>query len=129
MKKLVFTILLSIAIGAHAHSSKFMERAPQNYLRALNSPYPHMVEDAIFYSVKLSYFYPEIDVKGLTEKIDKLSRDGKTQMIRYTAYLASYLLNNPEMFSGLKHKDFQDRITFFQNLADWMYQDLLAKNQ
>ena len=129
MIKLAFTILLSMAIGVQAHSSRFMERAPQNYLRALNSSYSHMVEDAIFYSLKLSYFYPGIDNKELAEKIDKLSRDGKTQMIRYTAYLASYLLNNPEMFSGLKQTDFRDRTTFFQNLSDWMYQDLLAKNQ
>jgi hypothetical protein len=129
MKKLVFTILLLMAVGVQAHTSRFIEKAPQNYLRGLNSPYSHMVEDAIFYSLKLNYFYPEINVKELAEKIDKLSRDGKTQMIRYTAYLASYFLNNPEMFSGLKQTDFRDRTTFFQNLADWMYQDLLAKNQ
>lgn len=123
------TILMSIFLTLQAQSSKILEMAPKNYLNALNSDCCQMVEAAVFYSVKLNYFHPEIEIKNLAKKIDELSREGKTEIIRYKAYLTSYLLNNTDLFSEIQEDDYNDSAIFFQNLATLMNQRLLAENQ
>ena len=129
MKTLVVTILLSLSFAVQAQSSKILEMAPKNYLNALNSDCCQMVEAAVFYSVKLNYFHPEIEIKNLAKKIDELSREGKTEVIRYKAYLASYLLNNSDLFSEINEEDYNDSAIFFQNLATILNQRLLAENE
>ncbi len=129
MKTLMVTILMSIFLTLQAQSSKILEMAPKNYLNALNSDCCQMVEAAVFYSVKLNYFHPEIEIKNLAKKIDELSREGKTEIIRYKAYLTSYLLNNTDLFSEIQEDDYNDSAIFFQNLATLMNQRLLAENQ
>jgi hypothetical protein len=109
-----------------AQSAIVIERAPQNYLMALNSENESIVESAIFYSVKFKLFYEEQDVRNLADKLEKLTIDGPTKFIRYKAFLASYYLNDMTLLMENAKEDYKDANQFFQLLGERLQEKLLA---
>ena len=59
MKKIIVTLITLFALSAFAQTAETVEKAPLNYLKALQSSNDAVVSSAIFYVVKLQMFYPE----------------------------------------------------------------------
>ena len=126
MKILVTVSMIIFYHSLVAQSAKTIERAPQNYLMALNSGNESIVESAIFYSVKFKLFYEDQDVQNLIAKLEKLAIDGPTNSIRYKAYLAAYYLNETTLMMEIAKEDYKNANQFFQMLGERLQEKLLA---
>ena len=129
MKALCMILTLTVVINLQSQEAKHVDKAPLNFLNALNSDSEQMVETAIFHTLKFRLFYPQICVDQPAKKLEELVQDGQTDKIRYKAYVASYFLNNPELFEMIAKENYKNSNEFFQLLSSLMQNQLLAENQ
>jgi hypothetical protein len=126
MKNLV--ILLSCLLVGNVFSEvpRSVKLAPKNYQVALQSKIEAVVESAIFYSVKFKLFYEDQNCEVLENELKNLSVNGKSESIRFKAFLAGYYLNTPEMLTKIDKINYKDSNLFFQMLADTLQAKILA---
>jgi hypothetical protein len=129
MKALSMILTVAVVFLAYAQEPKHVDKAPQNLLNALNSDSEQMVETAIFHTLKFRLFYPDISLEKAAKRMVELIRDGQTDKIRYKAYVASYFLNNREVFGLIAKENYKDDNFFFQTLSSTMQKQLLATQQ
>ena len=113
--------------------SKLINRTPSsvtwklaNYAKALKSDNDGMVESAIFHSMKYKLYHPEQNISVVEKQIEKLVDNGKSQAIRYKAYLASEFMQNETLMSRIKKADYKDAEEFFKMLSEELSTNLLA---
>jgi hypothetical protein len=82
--------------------STSLDRAPANYLMALKQTNEGVVESAIIKVMKLKYYYPEMDYSEITTQLEKLETDGKSESIRFMAYIVGNYIKHPERFAWIK---------------------------
>jgi len=102
--KLTFVTLLVLTIMvqlAAAGSQVNYKAAMDNYLEALDSSNEGMVESAIENVIKFKIAVPQQDFSDASEKMEFLSKYGKTNAICYKAFIGQLYLNNPERFNWL----------------------------
>lgn len=121
---IVFVVLLSVAV--FGQSAEAVDKAPQNFEKALKSDNPGLIESAIFLTVKYKLFYPEKDTENLVKAIDRLVIDGQTKSIRYKAYLASEYLKHGELLANVEKENYKDGDQFFKLLADKLENESLV---
>ena len=126
MKNLVILLGCLLIGNVFSEVSEAVKRAPDNYQVALRSKNPAVVESAIFYSVKLKLFYQDQDCEKLQNELKNLSVNGKSETIRFKAFLAGYYLNTPEMLAKIEKINYKDSNLFFQMLADTLQAKILA---
>jgi hypothetical protein len=113
---MLFAIIFSMAV--FARGADVVEKAPQNYLKALKSGNPGLVESTLFHVVKFKLFYPGQDTQKLEKQAGRLVTEGGTRTIRYKAYLACEFLKNEDLLVNIEKEDYKDGDIFFKMLAD-----------
>jgi hypothetical protein len=103
-----------MSISAFAQNQKVIDNAPDNYLNALKSSNEGAIESAIFLAVKYHIFYPENIIEKVKKEIEKLAQNGKSDRIRYKAYLAVQLFGSANLKSKIKKADYKDSNQFLQ---------------
>ncbi len=129
MKLLTIIIITFFTFSIFAQRSmEQVEQGPQNYERALKSNITGMVESAIFQSVNFKLHYPGMNTDGITFQLNRLSREGQTETVRYKAFLASYFIQNPQLLSRIKRKLYKDEVQFFKMLTETLNSKLIVRN-
>lgn len=90
----------------YQRSEKRIERALTAFQRGLNHPVPAIVESAMFNLLVLKIDYPELEYKKILKKLDVLSLNGKTSVIRYKAHLTAEFIKNPSLLAEVETSDF-----------------------
>ena len=129
MKAISMILIFTFALALHAQEPKHLDKAPANFMKALNSDSNQMAEAALFHMLKLKLFYPEIDTDLLTQKVEKVMQDGKTETFRYKAYVTHYFLSNPVLLDHVVKENYKNCNEFFQMLASVMQEQLLADQE
>lgn len=118
MKKIIVTLITLFALSAFAQTAETVEKAPLNYLKALQSSNDAVVSSAIFYVVKLQMFYPETRDYRITGQLITLANKSKNEAIRNQAELALKYIQYPELMKQLEKKDYKDGAEFFSMLSE-----------
>jgi hypothetical protein len=126
MRTLILTLIAAVSFAAFAQTEKTVESAPANYIKALKSDNDGMVESAIFHSLKYKLYYPEQNTSDLEKQIEKLVENGKSNEIRYKAFLANEFMHNDTLMKGIQKADYKDAAEFFKMLGEQLNEHLLA---
>lgn len=126
MKTLTIILLTMVSLTVFAQTEKVIENAPANYLQALKSNNDGVVESAIFHSVKYKIFYPDQNTTELEKEIENLVEKGKTEAIRYKAFLANQFIQNSKLMSNIEKEDYKDGSEFFKMLSQELNDHVLA---
>ena len=86
----------------------------QRYLDCLGSENDGVVESALAQVVKMVLVFPDQPFGQIRLKVQDLAENGRTAAIRYRAYLAAAILEDPAMFAGLPHGNINDNDVFLQ---------------
>ena len=90
-----------------------IEKAKKAYGECLNTNVNGVIESTIINVMKMKAVYPDYNYSSLAKKLEKLSFDGPTQIIRYKAYIAANYLKHPERFSWIKADSYEEMTKFF----------------
>jgi len=96
-----------------------LETALDTYMKGLNHTMPSSIESSMFNLLVLRLDFPYSDFSSTTEKLTKLSVEGKTSVIRYKAYITLEYIKDPVLFLEI------ETVNFIQDLeiekADHFY--------
>ena len=84
--------------SAERHETASPAMIERNYLACLVSDNNGTVESAIAHLVKIKLDAPAYSSTKTRETLRKLAMEGRTQAIRYKAYLAGLVMDDPEGF-------------------------------
>ena len=103
-----------------------LEKAATNYEAGLKSGVDGLVESSITYSTLLRVAAPELDLCGIRSELDKISKSGNTPAIRYKAYLAGIVFENPQAFQNAVGNEDTDGNQLFGMVAEHVSRSLLG---
>ena len=135
MKKhtMVMTAMMAVAFttGMMAqtyNSSDYSkaERGKKNYIMGLRSSNQGLVESATMQAAKIKLVVPTAHFEDVKNVIDSLSVYGDTPSIRYKAYLASNVFENPTWFAAKAYAGYQDTDEFFAAVAVQLQERILG---
>jgi hypothetical protein len=76
-------------------SLKQLEKGAANYLQALQQPNEGLVESAMINLIKMKSYYPDLDYSRLTNRLQYLAEQGRTQSLRFLAFFTRHYLEEP----------------------------------
>jgi hypothetical protein len=98
----------------------------RNFRACLDSQNDGVVESAIAHIIRMKMYLKSEDFTDLKSAIDWLSVAGRTPAIRYKAYLASLVLDNPNWFKDECCKEYSGAEEMFTTLAKRLQQTLIG---
>ncbi|MBU1097874.1 MAG: hypothetical protein KKB34_15425 [Bacteroidetes bacterium] len=132
MKALVLVLLLSVNTELFAQipvlNKRDLKIAEINSIASLDNENNMIVESAIFNLLIFKDRYPEWNFNNITEKLNQLSVEGNSIVIRYKAQLTSIYLTNPSMFGSLKITEKENPAKYFRQIAEKVENTLVATN-
>jgi hypothetical protein len=108
-------------IIAEAHTPSLnskLDNAKKNYLMGIRSTNQGLVESAMMQVAKIKIAYRASDFAEVKNVIDSLSVNATNPSIRYKAYLASNVCDNPTWFPHKDYAGHQDVNEFFESVAE-----------
>lgn len=111
-----------------SYTSLYLKQAARNYTVALKSWNAGVVESAIAHSTFLRVGAPQLDLGNIRSALEDLAVSGNTQAIRYKAYLATVVFENPTSFEPALKTTFADDNQFFKVVAAQVHKTLLGYN-
>jgi hypothetical protein len=127
----------TLAPGAQAQDSSYfgnvdcskiqkVEKAKKNFLMALSSENDGLVEAALSQVAYLALKLPECRPEEIRAAVGSLSVVGRTPAIRYKAYLALLVFENPEMFSAQRGGLYASDTEFFLDISRQVQKTLVG---
>ena len=110
------------------HHSANLDKAAQRYVECLESCNTGVVESALAQAVLMKLYVPEKEFDGLRGKIGSLSVNGCNPAIRYKAYLASLVYDDPELFTKEQGQSFSDAEALFSSVSNRLQVTLLGSH-
>jgi hypothetical protein len=98
----------------------------RNFRSCLDSDNDGVVESAIAHIIRMKMYLKAEDFSDLKSAIDWLSVAGRTPAIRYKAYLAILVLDNPNWFKDECCKEYAGTEEMFTTLAKRLQQTLIG---
>jgi hypothetical protein len=130
MKKQMITLAVVTALMAAAtvaqpayfssresHSPAKLDKATQRYAECLESCNTGVVESALAHAIQMKLYVPEKGFDVLHQKINSLSVNGCNPAIRYKAYLASLVYDDPELFTQEQGRKFENAEELFNSVS------------
>jgi hypothetical protein len=119
------------AIGAMAQTrtasfDSRVESGKRNYIMALRSGNQGLMESATMQVAKLRMIAPTTRLEDVKNIIDSLAVYGDTPSIRYKAYLAGTVFENPTWFSKKAYSGYQDHDEFFAAVSAQLQEKVLG---
>ena len=118
MKYLVIIMMTILVTTISAQSAKSIHNAPANFKMGLSSENTGLVESMIYVAAKYHYNHPEVEFDRVMAKIKDLVKNGKSERIRYKAFLAAQYMQNYEMFGDMGFAEVYNPDTFFKRISD-----------
>ncbi|HTR82667.1 MAG TPA: hypothetical protein VMM58_13640 [Bacteroidota bacterium] len=100
--------------------------AKMNYLMALRSENAGLAESSMMQAAEIKMLHPDADFAEIKNVTDSLATNGSTPSIRYKAYLASNVLDNPKWFAKKEHVPYETTDQFFASIAGQLQERLLG---
>ena len=125
MMAVVFTAGVMAQANSSSNSSK-MESGKKNYMMGLRSSNQGLVESAMMQVAKIKMIVPAARFEDVKNVIDSLSIYGDTPSVRYKAYLASNVCENPAWFAGKAYSGYQYNEEFFAAVAAQLQERILG---
>lgn len=135
MKKRTMVIAAMMAVtfatGAMAQTrtasyNSRVDSGKRNYLMALRSSNRGLVESATMQVAKLRVIAPTARLEDVKNVIDSLAVYGGTPSIRYKAYLAGIVFENPTWFAKNAYSGDQDHDEFFAAVSAQLQEKVLG---
>ena len=135
MKKqtMILTVIAAMMISAASyaqapatnHDAK-IDKAKKNYLVGLRSDISGLVESCMMRSAQVKMLYPDANYSDVKKVTDSIAVHGVSPTIRYKAYLASNVLENPEWFGKRDRQAIETPDEFFNSVAAQLQERLLG---
>ena len=126
--KIIITLIFILSLGqVFGQSSKTLSAALPNYYKALNSNNSGMVESAIVNLIKLKMYAPDLDYQDTIKKMNELTENGQTDIIKYKAFIGQLYLENPERFNWISDQDMGERFVKIDTMFDRIEEQLSHK--
>lgn len=125
----MMAVIVTSGVMAQTQNASFNSRADngkKNYMMALRSDNHGLVESATMQMTKIKLTVPTARFEDVKNVIDSLSVYGDTPSIRYKAYLASNVFENPTWFAAKAYSGYQDTNEFFAAVAAQLQERILG---
>ena len=109
-----------------SYSKQHLENAARSYESGLKSANEGVVEASITYSTFLRVADPQLDLSDIRQELEKVAVSGRTPALRYKAYLATMVFENPQAFKSSWSVEGPDGTRFFTAVADQVSKSLLG---
>lgn len=109
-----------------SHHRVNFNRACKNYLAGITSENEGVVESAIAHVVRMKMYLQDQNFCDLQPAISSLAVAGATPAIRYKAYLASLVLDNPSWFAEECGKEYRNPAELFTALSNRLEKTLVT---
>ena len=135
MKKhtMIAAVIAAMFFNAAAYSQATLQKhnckteiAKANYLMGMRSDNAGLKESSMMQTAKVKMLYPDVNFQEIKNVTDSIAVNGKTPAIRYEAYLASNVLENPVWFAKCSHQTIEDPDTFFISVASQLQERILG---
>ena len=103
-----------------------LENGKKNYTMAMRSGHEGLSESALMQAAKIAMKYPNTPVGEMKNVIDSLAVNGRTASIRYKAYLAANVCDNPAWFAKNIRYNEDDVDGFFVSVASQLHEIVLG---
>jgi hypothetical protein len=110
-----------------SYSTPYLEKAAKSYEAGLKSVNEGVVEASITYSTFLRVADPQLDLSDIRQELEKVAVSGRTPALRYKAYLATMVFENPQAFKNSLGVEDPDGSRFFTAVADQISKALLGR--
>ena len=104
------------------------EKIDRNYTTNLESNYDCVVEASLAIVTMVKLDLPADEMPMLKAKIEDLVTSGASPVIRYKAYIASAVFNNPMIFKRESTRNYENSNELFGALAERLSYTLLSSN-
>lgn len=125
MMAVVFTSGLMAQTYSPSNNLK-AESGKKNYMMGLRSSNQGLSESAMMQVAKIKMIAPTARFEDVKNVIDSLSVNGDTPSVRYKAYLASNVCENPTWFAKKAYTEYQDNDEFFASVAAQLQERILG---
>jgi hypothetical protein len=132
---LTITILLAAQCGFGAGPNKkvfgFAERieiAKGNCVMGMKSENDGLVKGCIALAAKIKLRIPSTDIEEIEKMLTELSEEHFSPVVRYEAYIALQICNDPEWFAEDTHVTTAENEQFFIAAANRLQQKLFGLN-
>jgi len=109
-----------------SHRSVDIEMVQSAYRVCIEAANPGVQESALAHLIWLKMQRPDADLTPLRACLDRLAVSGATTAVRYRAYLATLLLDSPEIFTGLEGQTFETDDGLFEAMSSRLQKTLLG---
>ena len=109
-----------------SHQKADLARAEKNYIVCLKSGNDGIVESGLALIGRMKLYFPEREFNSLEKEISRLATEGKTERIRYKAYLINEVFANPTMFAAEGSRDYNNPDDLFTALANRLQANYLT---
>jgi hypothetical protein len=115
--------------SGESHTPEKMEKAVTRYVSCLGSPNQGVVESALAHAVWMKLCVPDREFVELQARVNSLAATSPEPVIRYKAYLASLVFDQPELFKGEAGQIFENGDELFVSLSSRLQYALLEKGE
>jgi hypothetical protein len=122
------TAVESLYARAGSYRSADIERLAPRYLYCLSSKNDGVVSCTIGVLARMALYNDRFDSRNIQEEMSKLADASGVPSIRYRAYLASMLLENPEWFAEEGAKEYQSDDDLFFALSNRLSKIFLSRS-
>lgn len=109
-----------------SYSKQHLVKAAGSYEAGLKSGNVGVVEASITFSTFLRVADPQLDLSNIRQELEKVAVSGRTPALRYKAYLATMVFENPQAFKSAWAVEGPDGSRFFTAVADQVSKSLLG---
>jgi len=99
------------------YDSARLQNARKNFIASLNSDNDGVVESSIAHVIHMRIALPHNDMTEIGRTLDDLATDGHGLVIRYKAYLATLVFDDPIAFRPVMGADYESGDAFFSAIA------------
>lgn len=103
--------------------------ASANLLSALQSTNQGVIESALQITARMKMQHPAANISKLVTVMNTIWKNHPNGVIRYKAYLAMSICDNPEWFSTISTLDNKENEQFFYSVSNIMREHLLSMNE
>ncbi|MCB2204370.1 hypothetical protein KQI65_06430 [bacterium] len=104
-----------------------LDLAAANYALALQSDNDGLVESALYYLTCMRLAYPTYNLDEVSTLVDSLVTEGKTESIRFKAYLTSAVFDAPASVDCEQLRSTDDILAFFVSISNQLQHRLLVQ--
>jgi hypothetical protein len=104
-----------------------IEFATKNIIASLSSENDGVVESALRLTAEMKIRYPFADLSGLVTAMNDIKRNHRNGTIRYKAFVAVSICENPEWYTQLMESFSGNSDAFFRSASSVMNEQLLTQ--